>query len=170
MGLGIKSTHFQGAFMSFCDDAGASRDSDSSVPFCHRLLQCSVPCSKHSRKTLPHLSSMPRGSSGTGNPLRKWIQSCSCLLGGLLHGGRGLWNVGDEESGLDISAPLKWGRIFKLWCQQLLGPIHKAMKMVTRNQDEWFFKDMKYISNEPFSSLFSARTIFFPSSSCKEFK
>lgn len=49
----------------------------------------------------------------------------------------------------------------QLWCQQLSGHMHKAMMMVTRNKEEWFLKYMKYISNEPFSSLFSARTFFF---------
>lgn len=156
MGLGMKSTHFQGAFMSFCDDAGASRDSDSSVPFCHWLLQCSVPCSKYSRKTLPvshQCQGMFRHCESTEKvlllPLGRfaswWQWPVKC------------WRW---KSGLDISAPLKWGRTFQLWCQQILGHIHMTMRMVTRNQEEWLSKDMKYISNEPFSSIFSARTFF----------
>lgn len=128
-----------------------------SVPLCHGLLQTQQENSPRLSPSLP----VPRASLGTGNPLRK---SCSWLLGCLLRGGSDLWNVGDEESGLDSSAPVKWGRIFQLWCQQLLGHLHKAVKMLTRNQDEWFLKDVKSISNEPFSSLFSARAflVFFP--------
>lgn len=160
-GLGMKSTRFQGAFMSVCDDAGAgaSRDTDTLLSaFLPQAASVLSPLLQTQQENSPRVSPVPRGSSGTGNPLRK---PYSCFLGGLLHGGSGLWNVGGEESGLDISAPLKWGRIVQLWCQQLLGHIHKAVRMLTRNQEEWFLKDMKYISNEPFSSLFSAITIFF---------